>query len=101
MLAGLADSERFCYFQITFVTQNSIQNDQFPANIWVPLRCHPLFGDVNQRKGGKRKNLSQTCKHKLAETVFNSISYSEKAFAYKLKNDVLKRKSEGSDQRRT
>ena len=29
------------------------------------------------------------------------ISYSEKAFAYKLKNDVLKRKSEGSDQRRT
>ena len=64
-----------------------------PANIWVPLRCHPLFGDVNQRKGGKRKNLSQTCKHKLAETVFNSISYSEKAFAYKLKNDVLKRKS--------
>ena len=26
---------------------------------------------------------------------------SEKAFAYKLKNDVLKRKSEGSDQRRT
>ena len=35
------------------------------------------------------------------EKVFNSISYSEKAFAYKLKNDVLKRKSEGSDQRRT
>ena len=34
-----------------------------PANIWVPLRCHPLFGDVNQRKGGKRNNLSQTCKH--------------------------------------
>ena len=32
MLAGLADNERFCYFQITFVTQNSIQNDQFPAN---------------------------------------------------------------------
>ena len=64
-----------------------------PANIWVPLCCHPLFGDVNQRKGGKRNNLSQTCKHKLAETVFNSISYSEKAFAYKLKNDVLKRKS--------
>ena len=64
-----------------------------PANIWVPLRCHPLFGDVNQRKGGKRNNLSQTCKHELAETVFNSISYSEKAFAYKLKNDVLKRKS--------
>ena len=25
MLAGLADSERFCYFLITFVTQNSIQ----------------------------------------------------------------------------
>ncbi|WP_233417839.1 hypothetical protein [[Ruminococcus] lactaris] len=73
MLAGLADNERFCYFLITFVTQNSIQNDQFPANIWVPLCCHPLFGDVNQRKGGKRKNLSQTCKHKLAETVFNSI----------------------------
>ena len=47
-----------------------------PANIWVPLRCHPLFGDVNQRKGGKRNNLSQTCKHELAETVFNSISYS-------------------------
>ena len=35
MLAGLADNERFCYFQITFVTQNSIPNDQFPANIWV------------------------------------------------------------------
>ena len=46
------------------------------ANIWVPLCCHPLFGDVNQRKGGKRNNLSQTCKHELAETVFNSISYS-------------------------
>ena len=98
---GVEVSKTLFYFQITFVTQNSIQNDQFPANIWVPLRCHPLFGDVNQRKGGKRKNLSQTCKHKLAETVFNSISYSEKAFAYKLKNDVLKRKSEGSDQRRT
>ena len=27
-----ADNERFCYFQFTFVTQNSIQNDQFPAN---------------------------------------------------------------------
>ena len=52
------------------------QKDQFSANIWVPLRCHPLFGDVNQRKGGKRNNLSQTCKHELAETVFNSISYS-------------------------
>jgi len=47
-----------------------------PANIWVPLCCHPLFGDVNQRKGGKRNNLSQTCKYKLAETVFDSISYS-------------------------
>ena len=52
------------------------QKDQFSANIWVPLCCHPLFGDVNQRKGGKRNNLSQTCKHELAETVFNSISYS-------------------------
>ena len=38
--------------------------------------CHPLFGDVNQKKCGKRNNLSQTCKHKLAETVFNSICYS-------------------------
>ena len=27
-----ADNERFCYFLITFVTQNSIQNDQFLAN---------------------------------------------------------------------
>jgi len=44
-----------------------------PANIWVPLCCHPLFGDVNQRKGGKRNNLSQTCKHELAETVFNGV----------------------------
>jgi len=42
----------------------------------ICLCCHPLFGDVNQRKGGKRNNLSQTCKHELAETVFNSISYS-------------------------
>ena len=81
MLAGLADNERFIYFLITFVTLNSIQNDQFPANIWVPLCCHPLFGDVNQRKSGKRNNLSQTCKHKLAETVFNSISYS---FTYRV-----------------
>ena len=31
MLAGLADNERFCYFLNTFVTQNSIQKDQFPA----------------------------------------------------------------------
>ena len=44
MLAGLADIfERFCYFLITFVTWNSIQNNQFPANIWVPLCCHPLI----------------------------------------------------------
>ncbi|MCB5578019.1 hypothetical protein LIP55_12465 [[Ruminococcus] gnavus] len=35
MLAGLADNERFCYFLLTFVTQNSIPNDQFPAYIWV------------------------------------------------------------------
>ena len=35
--------ERFCYFLITFVTWNSIQNNQFPANIWVPLCCHPLI----------------------------------------------------------
>ena len=34
MLAGLADNERFCYFLNTFVTQNSIQKDQFPANIF-------------------------------------------------------------------
>ena len=34
-------------------------------------RLDPLFGDVNQRKDGKRNNLSQTCKHKLAETVVN------------------------------
>ena len=39
------------------------------------LLSPPLFGDVNQRKGGKRNNLSQTCKHELAETVLNSISY--------------------------
>ena len=25
------------------------QKDQFSANIWVPLCCHPLFGDVNHR----------------------------------------------------
>lgn len=26
------------------------QKDQFPANIWVPICCHPpLFGDVNHR----------------------------------------------------
>ena len=73
MLAGLADNERFIYFLITFVTLNSIQNNQFPANIWVPLCCHPLFGDVNQRKVGKRINLSQTCKHELAETVFKAV----------------------------
>jgi len=66
-----------------------------PANIWVPLRCHPLFGDVNQRKGGKRNNLSQTCKHELAETVFNSISYSylESAEQY-LKEKTQERKLE-------
>ena len=40
------------------------------------IHIYPLFGDVNQRKGGKRNNFSQTCKHKLAETVFTSISYS-------------------------
>ena len=47
MLAGLADNERFCYFQITFVTQNSIQKDQFPANILVLLCiCTPLYNET-------------------------------------------------------
>ena len=61
MLAGLADNERFCYFQITFVTQNSIQNDQFPANILVllcicttlyneTLRCCFAIGEKNIKK---------------------------------------------------
>ena len=47
MLAGLYDSERFCYFLITFVTQNSIQKDQFPANILVLLcMCTPLYNET-------------------------------------------------------
>ena len=47
MLAGLADNERFCYFLITFVTQNSIQKDQFPANILVLLwMCTPLYNET-------------------------------------------------------
>ena len=61
MLAGLADNERFCFFLITFVTQNSIQNDQFPANILVllcicttlyneTLRCCFAIGEKNIKK---------------------------------------------------
>ncbi len=61
---------------VQLIKRRSLWVLRSPANIWVPPCCHPLFWDVNQRKGGKRNKLSQTCKHKLAETVFNSISYS-------------------------
>ena len=64
-----------------------------PANIWVSLRCHPSFGDVNQIKGGKRNNLSQTCKHELAETVFNMngwIDQNDTAYVVYLKSEMKK-----------
>ena len=60
MLAGLADNERFCYFLNTLVTQNSIQKDQFPANILVLLCiCTTLYNETLRccfAVGEKKKN---------------------------------------------
>ena len=56
MLAGLADNERFCYFQITFVTQNSIQNDQF--FIFVFCSHIPPFATIIPPTGSPRISIS-------------------------------------------
>ena len=56
MLAGLADNERFCYFQITFVTQNSIQNDQF--FIFVFCSHTPPFAETIPPAGSPRNSIS-------------------------------------------
>ena len=36
-----------------------IRRSKQSANIWLPLCCHPIFGDANQRKSGKRKNIKK------------------------------------------
>ena len=62
MLAGLADNERFCYFLNTFVTQNSIQKDQFPANILVLLCiCTTLYNETLRCcfAVGEKKNIKK------------------------------------------
>ena len=71
MLAGLADSERFSYFLITFVTWNSIQNDPFPANIWVRNQLND--GPINQIQ-----MLSIFNNSVMAKKISRSLTFSEK-----------------------
>ena len=56
-----------------------------PANIWVPLRCHPLFGD-DAIVAMVDANIQR-----------EELLPSEKAFAYKMKLEAMKRQGVRTD----